>query len=210
MTSANRPTEPMPVTMLSGSGMPTACSSWDSTSTLRPSTNAAKPIGTLTKKADRQPTQSIRAPPITGPAAAASDVIEAKIPSAVDRFSAGYSGSSRAMAAGTSSAPPTACTIRAPINRPSVGAAPTTPTPADEDQESQGVDPASTVPIGQAPGRQQHRCEHDAVRRPHPRHRRRRGVELLLQGVAGDVDDGGIERRHRRTDHRDRQDLAAS
>ena len=51
-------------------------------------------------------------------------VTEAKMPSAVERFSGGYSGSSRASAAGTSNAPPTACTIRAAISVASVGAAP--------------------------------------------------------------------------------------
>ena len=78
----------------------------------------------LTRNAARQLARSIKTPPTTGPAAAASELIDAKMPSAVDRFSAGYSGSSNAKAAGTRSAPPTACTILAAIKNSRVGAAP--------------------------------------------------------------------------------------
>ena len=74
---------------------------------------AARPIGTFTKNAQRQPPQSTSTPPSDGPSAAATAPVAVQIAVAVARWCAGNSASRRPSEVGTRIAPPTACSMRA-------------------------------------------------------------------------------------------------
>src|SRR5262245_48993493 len=98
-------------------------------------TIAAATIGTLTQKIERQPKLSTRTPPTIGPSPSDSPETEANTPIARAR-SAGSRNvlTTIAIATGLSIVPPTACTTRAAISHPMLGARPhsiePTPNPA--------------------------------------------------------------------------------
>ena len=84
---------------------------------------AAMPTGMLTQKMPRQPTESTRAPPVTGPRAMLNPNTAPQTPMA-------WARSRRSVnvlvmidiATGFSIEPPTACSIRKPISQPVLGA----------------------------------------------------------------------------------------
>ncbi|SKZ20479.1 Uncharacterised protein [Mycobacteroides abscessus subsp. abscessus] len=79
------------------------------------------PIGTLIRNAARQEI-STRIPPTTGPSAAAIPDVAAQMRTAPARRSGGTDVTSSARLAGVSAAAPTACSTRAAMRTPSVGA----------------------------------------------------------------------------------------
>jgi hypothetical protein len=91
-----------------------------SPSTRAPATIANRPTGKFTRNTQRHDS-STSSPPITGPAAAAVPPTAAQSPSAIPRFSAGNSGSSRPSEAGINSAAPAAWTTRAPTRNSTEG-----------------------------------------------------------------------------------------
>ena len=73
----------------------------------------ATPIGTFTKKIQRQPRESVRIPPSNGPAATASPMVEPQIAIALPRARPLYSAPIRASAVANKAAPPIPCSARA-------------------------------------------------------------------------------------------------
>ncbi|GAA3155613.1 hypothetical protein GCM10020001_094410 [Nonomuraea salmonea] len=87
------------------------------------STNAATPTGMLIQKIDCQPTAPTSAPPTSGPSAMLTPLTPPHTPIALARSR----GSVKVfvmidMATGLSIDPPTACSARAPISQPRLGA----------------------------------------------------------------------------------------
>src|SRR3954451_19711194 len=90
---------------------------------LRPaSTTTSAPIGTFTRKQRRQSERWINVPPIGGPSAAAMAADEPYTVSARARRPAGNAFTTSASDAGTTIAPPSAWSARAPIRKPALGA----------------------------------------------------------------------------------------
>ena len=89
----------------------------------RVNTMAARPIGTLTQKIERQPRCSVSTPPTTGPMANEMPNTEPQRPIAFAR-SAGSVNTERMidMATGLSIDPPTACSTLAAMSQPTPGA----------------------------------------------------------------------------------------
>ena len=86
-------------------------------------TSAARPIGTLTQKMPRQPTDVTRTPPSTGPKAMLIPITPPQTPMARARSARSVNVLVMMdIATGLSMDPPTACTIRNAISQPSDGA----------------------------------------------------------------------------------------
>src|SRR5262245_57831254 len=82
--------------------------------TLSHATATAKtPTGTLTKKIQRHPSESVRMPPTSGPAATARPTVEPQMAIAPARSGPRYSAPINASAVANSAAPPTPCSARA-------------------------------------------------------------------------------------------------
>ncbi len=88
----------------------------------RPRASAASPIGRFTRKTRRQPPRSTISPPSTGPSADASAATPDITPIAFMRWSAGCAAMTSNWEAGTSLAPPAACSVRAATSRGTDGA----------------------------------------------------------------------------------------
>ena len=95
----------------------------DSGTYIAVSTIATSPTGRLTKNTARQPIESTSAPPTIGPSARLIPNIAPQTPIACAR-SRGSSNTLRTIdiATGLSIAPPTACTTRAAMRKPRLGA----------------------------------------------------------------------------------------
>src|SRR5919107_4130110 len=90
---------------------------------LRPaSTTTSAPIGTFTRKQSRQSERWISVPPIGGPSAAAMAAEDPYTVSARARRPAGNAFTTSAREAGTTIAPPSAWSARAPMRKPADGA----------------------------------------------------------------------------------------
>src|SRR3954453_15103067 len=86
---------------------------------------SAQPIGTLTNRIDRQPSQCVRTPPAATPAAAALDAVADHTRSARKRRGASTNVVvSRLRDVGARNAPPTPWTARAAISQVPLGATP--------------------------------------------------------------------------------------
>ena len=87
-------------------------------------TTAASPIGTLTKKIQRQ-LSATSGPPTTGPSAAAAPPTAVQVRTAPARFSGAVVASTMPSDAGVSSAAPVAWITRKAISIPRLGGRPT-------------------------------------------------------------------------------------
>ncbi len=142
-------------------------------------TIAATTIGTLIQKMARQPTPSTSAPPRIGPSASDRPDIEPNTPMALARSAgSGNVVATIAIATGLSIVPPTACSARAAISQPMLGARPHSSEPEPERGQADPEDPPTADPVGRGPGQHQEAGQHQGV-----------GVDRPLQagdrGVAG-------------------------
>jgi hypothetical protein len=119
-----RATPTIPMGTPTRSRGPRAVVSFDSGTSRVAATTTRAPIGTLMRKISRQSDASINRAPTEGPNAAPNAPIAPQTPIATPRFARGNWGSTMAREAGVNSAPPTACTTRAAINAPALGASP--------------------------------------------------------------------------------------
>ena len=100
-------------------GMSSRCSaevSRDSLITSRPTIRPRTPMGTLTKKIQLQSMCSVMSPPMSGPIASAIAETPAQMPIAIPRWCGGKVAEMIESVAGSISAAPTPCTVRAPIS----------------------------------------------------------------------------------------------
>ena len=96
----------------------------DSRSLRTASVSANAPIGTFTKKIQRQLSASVMIPPSSGPAATASPIVEPQAAIAFPRSGPWYSAPISARAVANSAAPPTPCSARAASSVATFGAMP--------------------------------------------------------------------------------------
>jgi len=106
-----------------------AFASRDSRTRVIASQAAAAPIGTLTKKIHRQPRESVRMPPTSGPDATASPTVEPQIAIARARARPSYSAPMSASAVANRAAPPVPCSARATSSEAMFQATPQGATP---------------------------------------------------------------------------------
>ncbi len=107
-----------------GTSMPPCAGSRDSSTFISVIASAAAPIGTLTRKIQRQPIHSVIRPPTSGPIATAPPVVAPQIPKAVPRSLPWNSWASRASETANIVAPPTPWRPRATMRKFAVGATP--------------------------------------------------------------------------------------
>ena len=120
-TSRNSPPEKVTTP---GTSMPPCAGSRDSSTFSSVTTSAATPIGTLTRKIQRQPSDSVIRPPTSGPIATAPPVVAPQIPNAVPRSLPWNSWASSASETANIVAPPTPCRPRARMRKFAPGATP--------------------------------------------------------------------------------------
>ena len=165
-------------------------------STRRPATIAAMPIGTLTRNTQRQ-LACTSSPPSSGAGRGREPPIAAHTRTAPGRRSAGYAASTSPSDVGTSSAAPTACTIRNATSMPTDGRGGARRRGGREDRDAD-EEAAALRPCGRrAARRDEERGEHDGVGVQHPREVRRGVAPGSPARISGqrDVDDEEVEAR---------------
>ena len=176
-------------------------------------TIAASPIGTLTRKSQRQPFSSpasamIR-PPRTGPIADETETVRPKTPKARARsgprkscwISPEFCGvSSPALAPWASRASTTSAGVRREPDRGARG---------DEERQPDQHQPASAVRVAEPAAGDQGQAEGERVARDDPLDGAGRGVQPLAHRRDRDVDDRDVEQRHEPDDQRDPEDPPA-
>ena len=100
----------------------TGVGSRDSGTRRRASTTMITPSGRLTRKIQRQPANSVSAPPASGPSAAMPPIVAPQTPKAIGRAGPRKVALTSESEVGSTAAPPTPWTTRARISRSPVGA----------------------------------------------------------------------------------------
>ena len=181
----------------SQSNRPVASMSRDSSTWLRVAHSATSRIGTLTRKAIRQPMVSTRRPPTIGPSRVSAAVEAAQMPNARPRSGPWNACVMSASDPGMSSAPAAPWKRRKRTSHSSVGASPHRAEVDGEPDEADRVDAPPAVAVGERAGQDEQGGEDGEVPALDVvlalEDRDDRGRELLADRLERDVDDRAVE-----------------
>ncbi len=159
----------------------------------QPTAIAARPIGTLTKKTQRQLAATSR-PPTTGPSAAASPPTAVQPRTAPWRRSGEVVASTRPSEVGVSSAAPAAWTIRKATSIADAGRRPAGRRGEGEDRDAEQEAVLARVALGEPAEEDEQRGVDDRVGVQHPGEVAEPvGAEVLRHVRERDVDDEEVE-----------------
>ena len=159
------------------------------------------PIGRLIRKIQCQLSESISRPPRIGPKIGPSSI---GTPStAITRpIRSGPAARVRiVMPSGISMPPPSPCSTRKNVSISRVVAVAHSTDPAVNRPDGEQVEALGAEPVGRPAGQRDDARQGQRVAGHRPRDLGRGGVELGLEGLQSDRDDGDVEDRHDRAEH---------
>ena len=186
-----------------------ACSSRDSGTCTDAIHTAAAAIGRLMTNTSRHDTESMSQPPRNGPRAVAMAARPDHAPMARPRSPGRNDADTMARLLGTTSAAATPCRQRAAISEPMSGAIAHTSDVTANATTPMREDLAAPVAVAQRAAEHEERAQREEVAREDPLEVGQVGVQVVGDGRQRGVDDGAIEERDPRAEHRGGDDPAA-